>query len=103
MPRGHSANNERSARPRVGLTSSDTTRQHHVSNSPFSMPTRGRSAGNRSLIFLEMPLPLMCGVVRIRRARETCTEKYSLFNVTPGVSAVIAPQIRMRDVRAVGG
>ena len=61
MLRGHSANNERSARPRVGLTSSDTTRQHHVSNSPFSMPTRGRSAGNRSLIFLEMPPPLMWG------------------------------------------
>ena len=62
MPRGHSANNERSARPRVGLTSSDTTRQHHVSNSPFSMPTRGRSAGNRSLIFLEMPPPTHVGL-----------------------------------------
>ena len=34
MPRGHSANNEWSTRPCAGLTSSDATRQHHVSNSP---------------------------------------------------------------------
>ena len=34
MPRGHSANNEWNTRPRVGLTSSDATQQHHVSNSP---------------------------------------------------------------------
>ena len=59
MPRGHSANNEWSARPRSGLTSSDTTRQHHVSNSPFSTPARGRTAGNRSPISFEMPPPLM--------------------------------------------
>ena len=34
MPRGHSANNEWSTRPRAGPTFSDATRQHHVSNSP---------------------------------------------------------------------
>ena len=34
MPRGHSANSERSTRPCAGLTSSDATRQHRVSNSP---------------------------------------------------------------------
>ena len=33
IPCGHSANNERSTRPCAGLTSSDATRQHHVSNS----------------------------------------------------------------------
>ena len=33
IPRGHSANSEWSTRPCAGLTSSDATRQHHVSNS----------------------------------------------------------------------
>ena len=34
IPRGHSANNEWSTRPCADPTSSDATRQHHVSNSP---------------------------------------------------------------------
>lgn len=43
MPRGHSANNEWSTRPRAGLTSSDATRQHHVSNSPKVRVTESRA------------------------------------------------------------
>ena len=45
MPCGRSANNERSARPRAGLTSSDTTRQHHVSNSPVFHAHAGMTSG----------------------------------------------------------